>query len=122
MADRIGSGVPKAEPYKFRHLKYVIDKVAQDPISSSMLVLHGDEIMKMGGLHPGPKVGHVLDILLGDVLEDPKHNTKKYLQNRVRELLNIADEELRQLAKKAREDREHIETKRDEMTKQKYWV
>ena len=29
MADRIGSGVPKAEPYKLRHLKYVIEKVAE---------------------------------------------------------------------------------------------
>lgn len=34
MADRIGSGVPKAEPYKLRHLKYVIDKVSQDAISA----------------------------------------------------------------------------------------
>jgi len=30
--DRIGSGVPKAEPYKLRHLRYVIEKVSQDPI------------------------------------------------------------------------------------------
>ena len=28
-ADRIGSGVPKAEPYKLRHLKYLIEKVSQ---------------------------------------------------------------------------------------------
>ena len=30
-ADRIGSGVPKAEPYKLSHLKYLIEKVSQRP-------------------------------------------------------------------------------------------
>ncbi len=28
MADRIGSGCPKAEPYKLRHFKYMIEKVS----------------------------------------------------------------------------------------------
>jgi poly(A) polymerase/tRNA nucleotidyltransferase (CCA-adding enzyme) len=32
-ADRIGSGVPKAVPYKLRHLKFMIEKVKTDPIS-----------------------------------------------------------------------------------------
>src|SRR3989338_5727308 len=40
-ADRIGSGVPKAVPYKLRHLKYMIDKVMNDPISVKMLKLNG---------------------------------------------------------------------------------
>ncbi|MDP3995660.1 MAG: CCA tRNA nucleotidyltransferase, partial [bacterium] len=41
MADRIGSGVPKAEPYKLRHLKYIIEKVSQDPVSVKMLKVNG---------------------------------------------------------------------------------
>ncbi|MGH7240360.1 MAG: CCA tRNA nucleotidyltransferase, partial [Candidatus Saccharimonadales bacterium] len=45
-ADRIGSGVPKAEPYKLRHLKYIIDKVSQDPISVAMLAVDGTDIMR----------------------------------------------------------------------------
>jgi tRNA nucleotidyltransferase (CCA-adding enzyme) len=122
MADRIGSGVPKAEPYKFRHLKYIIEKVAQDPISAATLKINGTDIMDMGKLRPGPKIGQILDVLLGEVLEDPKNNTKKYLQTRAKELLDLTDEALRQLAKKARAEREHIETKQDEMTRQKYWV
>ena len=47
MADRIGSGVPKAEPYKLRHLKYVIEKVSQDPISVKMLKVSGKEVMEI---------------------------------------------------------------------------
>ncbi|MEK7624456.1 MAG: CCA tRNA nucleotidyltransferase, partial [Patescibacteria group bacterium] len=32
-ADRIGSGVPKAVPYKIRHLLFMVEKVKQDPLS-----------------------------------------------------------------------------------------
>lgn len=122
MADRIGSGVPKAEPYKLRHLKYIIEKVSQDPISAKMLKLKGDEVMKILNLTPGPKIGQVLDILLDYVLEDPKNNKKEFLKNKVKELSKLSDKELKSLAEKAKAKREEIETKRDKMTKNKYWV
>ena len=122
MADRIGSGVPKAEPYKLRHLRYIIERVQKDPISAKMLKLNGSDIMKLGKLHPGPKVGYLLDVLLGEVLEDPKRNTKKYLEKKAKELLLFEETELLHLSKKAKRERDHVETKQDEMTKQKYWV
>jgi len=122
MADRIGSGVPKAEPYKLRHLRYVIEKVQKDPISSKMLKLNGSDVMTLGSLSPSPKVGYVLDVLLGEVLEDPKRNTKKYLQTKTKELLSLSEPELLSLSKKAKKERDHVEIKQDSMTKQKYWV
>ncbi|MCH7828754.1 HD domain-containing protein [Patescibacteria group bacterium] len=122
MADRIGSGVPKAEPYKLRHLRYVIERVQKDPISAKMLKLNGSDVMKLGNLSPGPKVGYLLDVLLAGVLEDPKKNTKKYLEREVKELLPLEEAELLHLSKKAKKEREHVEMKRDEMSKQKYWV
>ncbi|MFC1629950.1 CCA tRNA nucleotidyltransferase [Patescibacteria group bacterium] len=122
MSDRIGSGVPKAEPYKLRHLKYIIDKASQDPISVKKLKINGNDIMKLVNMKPGPKIGQVLDVLLGDVLEDPKKNTKKHLENRVKKLDKLKLKELEALSKKAREERKKIEMKRDEMTKKKYWV
>jgi hypothetical protein len=76
----------------------------------------------MGKLQPGPKIGQILDILLQDILEDPKNNTKKYLQARAKNLLTLPDEELDRLSKNAKTSRDHIETRRDEMTKQKYWI
>ena len=78
MADRIGSGVPKAEPYKLRHLKYVIEKVSQDPISAKMLKVSGNDVMRILKIQPGPKVGQILDILLGYVLEDPRKTKKNF--------------------------------------------
>ncbi|MBU4274333.1 HD domain-containing protein [Patescibacteria group bacterium] len=122
MADRIGSGVPKAEPYKLRHLKYVVDKVSQDPISAQMLKTNGNEIMKLLDIKPGPKIGQILDILLGEVLTDPKKNKKELLKKEVEKLGKLSDNELEKLSDSAKKEREKIETKKDEMTKQKYWV
>jgi len=122
MADRIGSGCPKAEPYKLRHLRYVIEKVSQDPISVKMLKVNGNDVMKILNIQPGPKVGQVLDILLGQVLEDPTKNKKEILEREIEKLGKLSDKDLEKLAQKARREREKIEMKRDEMTKKKYWV
>jgi len=120
--DRIGSGCPKAEPYKLRHLRYVIEKVSRDPISVKMLKVSGHDIMEILKIEPGPKIGQVLDILLGEVLEKPEKNKKGYLREKIEKLGKLSEKELEDLAKKARKEREKIETKRDEMTKKKYWV
>lgn len=122
MADRIGSGVPKAEPYKLRHLKYVIEKVSQDPISVKMLKVTGKDVMSRLKIKPGPQIGHVLDILLGHVLNDPKKNKKEFLEQEIKKLGKLKDKKLKEQAEMARKEREKIVTKRDEMTKQKYWV
>jgi len=121
-ADRIGSGVPKAEPYKLRHLKYVIDKVSQDPISAKMLKVNGKDIMNILEIKPGPKVGQILDVILGYVLEDPKKNDKKFLESKIKELGKLEDKKLQSLAEKSEAERMKMEIKKDEMTKQKYWV
>jgi len=122
MADRIGSGVPKAEPYKLRHLRYLIEKVSQDPISVKMLKVNGEDVMKVLNISSGPKVGQILDILLGFVLENPKKNEKEFLEKEIERLGRLDNEELKNFAQKARKEREEIEIKRDEMTKKKYWV
>ena len=122
MADRIGSGVPKAEPYKLRHLKYIIEKVSRDPLSAKMLKVSGNDVMEILKIQPGPKVGQILDILLGYVLEDPKKNKKEFLGKEVKKIGKLSEKELQELSLKARKEREKIEMKKDEMTKKKYWV
>src|SRR3989344_5258740 len=115
MADRIGSGVPKAEPYKLRHLRYLLEKVALDPLSPKMLQINGNDVMKLGSIPAGPAIGQVLDVLLSEVLDDPTKNTREYLEPRAKELLSLEKEALQNLAEKAKKDREHIEIRRDEM-------
>ncbi|XOB40253.1 MAG: CCA tRNA nucleotidyltransferase [Candidatus Nealsonbacteria bacterium] len=122
MSDRIGSGVPKAEPYKLRHLRYVIEKVSQDPISTKMLEVNGKDVMRILKIKSGPRVGQVLDILLGYVLKDPKKNKKEVLKKEIEKLGKTNEKELASLAQQTRKERRGIEMKRDQMTKKKYWV
>jgi tRNA nucleotidyltransferase (CCA-adding enzyme) len=122
MADRIGSGCPKAEPYKLRHLRYLIEKVSHDPISVKMLKADGQDIIKILQIKPGPKIGKILDILLGYVLIDPAKNNKEFLEVEIKRLGELADQQLEKEAINFREEREKIETKKDQMTKSKYWV
>jgi tRNA nucleotidyltransferase (CCA-adding enzyme) len=93
-ADRIGSGRPKAVPYKLRHLKYVIDKVSHDPISVKMLKINGNELMTELNIEPGPKIGLILNSLLAEVIDDPSKNTAEYLKQRAHKLVNKSPEEL----------------------------
>ncbi|KPJ73733.1 hypothetical protein AMJ48_00660 [Parcubacteria bacterium DG_74_1] len=122
MADRIGSGVPKAEPYKLRHLKYVIERVSRDPISVKMLKASGNDVMKILSIPPGPKIGQILDILLGYVLEDPQKNKKSLLEKEIKKLGKMPEKELVKLTQIAKKEREKLEVKQEEMTKKKYWV
>jgi tRNA nucleotidyltransferase (CCA-adding enzyme) len=117
-ADRIGSGTPKAVPYKLRHLKYIIDKVSHDPISVKMLAVKGDEVMKELDLKPGPKIGLILNSLLAEVLDDPSKNSKEHLQKRIHELDKKTPEELRESLKKIEEA---VEAEEKERMK-KYYV
>ncbi len=117
-ADRIGSGTPKAIPYKLRHLKYIIDKVSHDPISAKMLAIKGEDVMQQLNIEPGPKVGLILNSLLAEVLDDPTRNTKEYLHKRIHELSEKSPEELREALKKIEEA---IEAEEKERMK-KYYV
>ena len=121
-ADRIGSGVPKAEPYKLRHLKYVIEKVSKDPISVKMLKVNGKDAMDLLKIESGPRIGQMLDTLLGYVLDDPKKNTKEFLEAEVLKLGKLDDAELSELAEESKEDKTEAQAKEDEAVKGKYWV
>lgn len=117
-ADRIGSGTPKAVPYKLRHLKYIIDKVSHDPISAKMLKVNGEDIMKELEIKPGPKVGLILNSLLAEVLDDPAKNKKEYLQKKIHELNKKTPEELKKSLEKIEKAVEEEERKR----MKKYYV
>jgi len=122
MSDRVGSGVPKAEPYKLRHLRYMIEKVSKDPISVKMLKVNGNDIMEALKIPPSPKIGQILNILLKEIIEDKNKNKKSFLLKRIKELGKLDEENLKKMALEAKKKIEEIETKNDQMTKKKYWV
>jgi putative nucleotidyltransferase with HDIG domain len=121
-ADRIGSGVPKAVPYKMRHLQFMIEKVRHDPIEPKMLAVRGEDVMKILGIPPGPRIGMILVILLEEVLDDAARNTTAHLENRVAELGKLSDTELHRLADRAKEKKLEAEEGIEAEIKKKYWV
>ncbi len=119
MAERLGSGVPKAKPYKLRHLEYVIDKVSHDAISVKMLKVNGNDLMKVLNIKPSPKIGAILDVLLAEVIEEPEKNNKEYLSKRALELDKENLDKLRDMAKEKIEEKKEEE---DKEIKKKHWV
>ncbi|MAG44899.1 hypothetical protein CL633_03345 [bacterium] len=111
IADRLGSGCPKAKPYKLRHLEYLVHKVSRDPVSRAMLKISGDDFRDILKIKPGPKYKFLLEALLNEVLEDPKKNTKKYLLTRTKELNKLNQKELAKLSEQAQEKKQEIECK-----------
>lgn len=121
-ADRIGSGVPKAFPYKLRHLLFMIEKVKHDPIHPKMLKVKGDNVIQILNIPAGPRVGQILAILLEEVLDDPSKNKMEYLESRVKILGVLPDAELEKLGEKAREKKEEFESGIEEEMKRKHHV
>ncbi|MDP1845984.1 MAG: HDIG domain-containing protein [Candidatus Moranbacteria bacterium] len=119
VGDRLGSGVPKAVPYKLRHFKYMVDKISSDPLSVKMLKVNGNDLMKELKLQPGPMLGAILDVLLSEVIENPEENKKNILLKRAKELSKENLPKLREMAKEKIEEKKEEE---DKEIKNKYWV
>ena len=118
VADRLGSGVPKAIPYKLRHLEYIIEKVSQDPISAKMLKINGNDLIKLLKIEPGPKLGLLIEALLSEALENPKINTKEKLSKKAIELNKLSDKKLKEKTKKVKEKKEEVDLK----MKNRHWI
>jgi len=121
-ADRIGSGVKKAVPYKLRHLLFMIEKVKNDPISPKMLKVNGDDVMKELKIPESRRVGWIIISLLEEVLEDPEKNTKEYLAKRMKEFNALTDKELQKLADRAKETKDEFSEKEENEIKKKFHV
>lgn len=111
VADRLGSGLKSAVPYKLRHLQYMMEKVQNDPVSVKMLAIDGHDLMNELSLTPGPKMGAILEVLLARVLDDPKLNDRQRLLVLAKEL-NAEDlESLRLQAREVISEKQEEEDK-----------
>lgn len=119
IGDRLGSGVPKAKPYKLRHLEYMIDKVSKDPISVGMLAIKGTDLIEALGIAPGPMIGALLDVLLAEVIEDPSRNRRETLLDRA---ALFANEDIGMLRERAKEKIEQKREADDAKIKKAHWV
>lgn len=122
LCDRIGSGVPKAEPYRLRKFLVMLEKAMREPVSLKELKINGSEIMELLSIKSGPRVGYILNALMNEILEDPEKNEKDYLEKRTKELNDLSDIDLKKLSDLAKDKMAEIEYKKEEEMKKKYWV
>ncbi len=106
--DRVGMKKKEA-PYRLRKYHAMIEEVLRDPISVGQLAIDGVIMKDELGITPGPRMGWMLHALLEEVLDDPKKNTREYLDKRVGELNTLSDEELKKLGVQAKEKKEELE-------------
>ena len=122
VCDRIGTGRPKETPFRLRKYKSMIEEVLRDPISVKQLAVDGEDVMKLTETSGGPHVGFILEILLSEVLADPKLNSEDYLEKRIKELYSLSPEELSKLGREARANNEGEEEKEIAAIREEYKV
>ena len=120
--DRIGTGRPKESPYRLRKYHSMIEEVMRDPISVKQLKVNGQRIMELTKAEPGPYIGFILEILLSEVLDDPKLNNVEYLEKKVSELYKLPTNKLADQGKQAREKNANEDEREVEKIKQSHGV
>src|SRR3989338_9007676 len=109
ICDRIGTGRPKEQPFRFRKYKAMVEQALRDPISVVMLKTDGTRIMEKFHVEPGPRIGWTLNALLEEILDDSAKNAEEYLDKRTRELLEMPEDELKKLGESGKKKREEAE-------------
>ncbi len=122
ICDRIGTGRPKEQPFRFRKYKAMVEQALRDPISVKMLKTDGAHIMETFHEKPGPKIGYVLNALLEEVLDDSAKNSLDYLDGRTTELLALSEEDLKILGESGKKKREAAEDKEVQEIMEKHHV
>ncbi len=122
ICDRVGTGRPKEQPFRFRKYKAMVDQALRDPLSVALLKTDGNRLMEKFHVEPGPRIGWTLHALLEEVLEDPKRNTKEYLDKRTTELFTFSDEELKKSGESGKQQREKQEDEEIQKIMDKYHV
>ena len=124
ICDRIATGVPKAVPYRLRHFQFRVEKILREGEATDvkMLAVRGTDVMEYLGIPSGPRVGHILNALLEEVLDEPTKNNRGYLFRQMSELNALTDEELKKIRDEAEEKFEAREEGRVSAIKEKYHV
>ena len=88
-ADNIGSGLPPdAGRLDELAARVAAELAAGAPLTLSELAVDGHDLVNELGLAPGPRIGELLERLLGSVIADPSRNRREILLAEAREWLS----------------------------------
>lgn len=121
VCDRIGTGRPKAHPFRLRKYISMVEEALRDPISVTQLKVDGRDIIAIVGA-PGPRVGWILHALLEEVLDDPLLNKAEILTERAKEMNALSDAELSVRGQSGREKRDAAEAEEIKKLRDKHHV
>lgn len=121
-SDRIGTGRPKEQPYRFRKYQSMVEEALRDPLSVTMLKIDGNDLMQKLKIKAGPKIGFILNALFEEVLDDTSKNTEEYLLKKAKELESLPLDELKKLGQKGKEKIEEADQKAIDEIKGKHHV
>lgn len=85
--DRLGSGARKTS-WRLEEMKQRMIEQLHQPMEIKDLAISGNDLIETLQVQPGPLLGSILQSLFEEVLDDSSLNTKEYLLNKARELLN----------------------------------
>jgi len=119
--DRVGMKKKEA-PYRLRKYFAMIEEALHDPISVAQLKINGEDLIKDGGIRPGPRMGWILNALLEEVLDDPSKNDKGHLLDLTKSLDVLTDEELRTLGERGKDKKDKLEEEELEKLHEKHGV
>ena len=103
-------------------IRFMVEKLMRDPITVRMLQASGKDVMEVGGIPSGPKVGFLLNILLEEVLDDPKKNKRELLLKRIQALSVLPASELKKLADSAKQKSSALEEEQVQNIKKRHYV
>ncbi len=121
VCDRIGTGRPKAHPFRLRKYMSMVDEAMRDAVSVGMLKIDGTKLIELAE-KPGPRIGWILHALLEEVLDEPEKNTGEYLEKRAAELMKVDDKELRELGEAGKDRREEEDEAAIQKLREKHHV
>jgi tRNA nucleotidyltransferase (CCA-adding enzyme) len=79
-ADNVGSGLPADAGHTDElQARVAAELEAGSPLTLRELAVDGNDLIAGLGIAPGPKVGELLERLLGSVISDPSRNTRERL-------------------------------------------
>lgn len=122
VCDRIGTGRPKEQPFRFRKYQSMVEEALRQPLTVGMLKVDGAAIMKLTGEGPSRRVGWILHALLEEVLDEPERNELEYLEKRVLELAALPEKELASIGEKGKERKSEEEEASVQELRKKYHV
>lgn len=83
--DRLGGGA-KETSWRLEKFKDRIEQLSVTPFTIGDMAVDGNDVMKILGISPGPKIGEVLGKLFEEVMEDASKNNREYLVRRIEEI------------------------------------